>query len=125
MGVIINRVRLVGSKGDTKVDALFDTGASFSFIMRELALKLGNIDKIPSPLEFETVKEGEKISVNERVVLDFYIEGIRQSDEFLIVDKLSEAAIIGASTMQKWRLKLDFEEDRVLIDQMVTRLMLK
>jgi len=90
-----------------------------------LAPKLGNIDRLPTPLEFEMAKEGEKITVYERVMLDFYIEEIRLSDEFLIVDELSEEAIIGAATMQKWRLKLDYEQDRVFVDQMVTRLMLK
>lgn len=63
--------------------------------------------------------------VTERISLDFYIEGIRLSDEFLVAEKLSEDAIIGATTLQKWRLKLDFEQDRVIVDQMVTRLMLK
>ena len=125
MGVIINRIKLVGSKGEKKVDGLFDSGASFSFITKRLASQLGNVDRLPVPLQFETVKERETLEVQERVVLDFYIEGIRLSDEFLIVDELSEDAIIGAATLQKWRLKLDFEQDRVLVDQMVTRLMLK
>ena len=125
MGVIINRIRLVGLKGEKKVDALFDSGASFSFLTKKLASKLGNIDKLPTPLEFELAKEGDRLSVEEAVRLDFYIEGIRLSDEFFIVDELSEEAIIGAATIQKWRLKLDFEEDRVIVDQMVTRLMLK
>jgi len=43
----------------------------------------------------------------------------------LLMMTLSEDVIIGAATMQKWRLKLDFEQDRVIVDQMVTRLMLK
>lgn len=125
MGVIINRIKLAGSKGEKKVDALYDTGASFSFIKRDLASNLDTILSLPKPLEFETAKEGDKIVVKERVALDFYIEGIRLSDEFLIADDLSEDVIIGAATMQKWRLKLDFEQDRVIVDQMVTRLMLK
>ncbi len=125
MGVIINRIKLVGSKGEKKVDGLFDSGASFSFIKEDLASRLGNIDRLPTPLEFETATEGEKVTVKERVVLDFYIEGIRLSDEFLIAEDLSEEIIIGAKTMQAWRLKLDFEQDRVLVDQMVTRPMLK
>lgn len=125
MGVIVNRVKLVGSKGEKKVDALYDGGASLSFITKKLAEKLGNIDKLPKPMEFETAKEGDKIEVKERVVLDFYIEGIRLSDEFMIAEFLSEDVIIGAKTMQAWRLKLDFEEDRVLVDQRVTRMMLK
>ncbi len=126
MGVIINRIKLAGSKGEKKVDALYDTGASFSFIKRDLASDLDTVLSLPKLIEFETAKEGDKIVVRERVALDFYIEGIRLSDEFLIADDdLSEDVIIGAATMQKWRLKLDFEQDRVIVDQMVTRLMLK
>ena len=125
MGVIFNRIKLVGSKGEKKIEAMYDSGASFSFIKTDLAKKLGIIEKLPTPLSFETAKEGEKVTVYERVTLDFYIEGIRLSDEFFISDDLSEQVIIGAKTMQAWRLKLDFEQDRVLVDQRVTRLMLK
>ena len=90
MGVILNRIKLVGSKGEKKVDALFDSGASFSCLANHLAALLGNVDRIPQPLVFETAKEGENVTVTERVMLDFYIEGIRLSDEFLIADGLSE-----------------------------------
>ena len=98
LGVIINRTKLVGSQGEKKVDALFDSDASFSFITKQLAGKLGHVDTLPLPLQFETAREGDMIIVNERVVLDFYIEGIRLSDEFLISDDLSEEVIIGAKT---------------------------
>jgi hypothetical protein len=45
-------------------------------------------------------------------------------DEFLVVPGLSEEVIIGASAMQKWRLKLDFEYDRVIVDPSVAKLIL-
>ena len=125
MSVIINRIKLEGSKGEKKVHALFDIGASFSFINTDLAKKLGVIDKLPKPKEFETAEDDRKIIVTEAVRLDFYIDGIGLSDEFFIAKNLSEDVIIGAATMQKWRLKLDFEEDKVIVDQKVTRLMLK
>ena len=125
MGVIFNRIKLVGSKGEKILEAMYDSGASFSFIKTDLAKKLGIIEKLPKPKEFETAENNRKIIVTERVTLDFFIEGINLSDEFFIADNLSEEVIIGAATMQKWRLKLDFEEDRVLVDQRVTRLMLK
>ena len=125
MGVIINRIKLAGSKGEKKTDALFDSGASYSFINNNFAQKLGNIDTMHKPLEFETAEEGRKIIVKDVIRLDFYIEGIRLSDEFLIAENLSEEVIIGAATLQKWRLKLDFDQDRVIVDQRVTRLILK
>jgi predicted aspartyl protease len=125
MGVIINRIKLVGSKGEKKVHALFDSGASFSFITPELANKLGMIDALPKTKEFETAEDGRKIKVKEAVRLDFHIDGVELSDEFLIAENLSEDVIIGAATMQRWRLKIDFEEDRVIVDTRVTRLMLK
>lgn len=56
--------------------------------------------------------------------LDFYHEDVRLSDELLVVPGLSEEVIIGAATMQKWKLKLDFENDRVIVDPRVAKLIL-
>ena len=41
------------------------------------------------------------------------------SDEFLVIPGLREEAIIGAATMQKWRIKLDFEHDVVIVERNV------
>ncbi|MBK8737744.1 MAG: hypothetical protein IPL98_18230 [Saprospiraceae bacterium] len=46
------------------------------------------------------------------------------SDESLVVHGLSEEVIIGATTMQKWRIKLDFEHDTVVVDPSVSKLQL-
>jgi hypothetical protein len=64
------------------------------------------------------------MEVKERVVLDFYLSGYRFSDEFLIIENLSEKVIIGAKTMQAWRLKLDFEKEDIIIDPRVTEIQL-
>jgi len=61
----------------------------------------------------------------QRLMADFYINEIRMSDEFMIVPNLSEEAIIGATTMQKWRIKLDFEHDTVIIDPKIAKAILK
>lgn len=62
------------------------------------------------------------MKINHTTQLDFYHEEVRLSDEFLVLPGLSEEAIIGAATMQKWRLKLDFENDRVIVDPRVAKL---
>ena len=79
---------------------------------------------VPCIRDFGTARKGEKLTATQRVSLNFYLNGYRFSDEFMLVPGLSEPAIIGAVTMQKWRMKLDFEQDDVIIDPRVTKLRL-
>jgi len=124
MTIIARNIRLAGSKGEQEVEGLFDSGATYSCIEKELAGRLGMLERIPLPLVLQTAKEGEKVEAREAVRLDFYLDGYRFSDEFMVIAGLSERLIIGATTMQKWRFKLDFEREEVIIDPRVTRLRL-
>lgn len=121
MAVMEKEIELAGSLGREKVLGLFDSGSSHSCIDPELAARLEIILPLPETLEFETAEAGRKVRVAQAVRLDFWLEGYRFSDEFFLVPHLSEKLILGASTMQKWRFKLDFENDRVIIDLRVTR----
>lgn len=124
MAIIQKTIRLMGSKGSREVAALFDSGASYSCIRPDLAAGLETILPLPEPMEFSTAKDGEQVTAHERVSLNFYLNGYRFSDEFMLIPQLSEAVIIGAATLQKWRMKLDFEADEVIIDPRVTKLRL-
>ena len=122
MSVIEKNIKLKGSKGEDYLLALFDGGSSYSCIRKELAEKLEIITPLPETIEFGTADEKTKIEVTQRVSIDFFLNGDRFSDEFYVVEGLSEKAIIGASTMQKWRMKLDYENDDIIYDPKVTRL---
>ena len=122
MGIIYKQIRLVGSRGEHERNGLFDTGASYSFIPRDIAERLATLEPLPQPMSFEMAEQGMVVKARERVVLDFWIDGYRFSDEFLVLDNLSDELIIGAATMQKWRLKLDMEREDIIIDPSVTRL---
>lgn len=124
MAVILKEIELAGSKGRAKVEALFDSGSTYSCITHKLAERLGGIVPLPEPLKLGTAEEGESLTVTERISLDFHLNGYRFTSEFMIVPKLSEQAIIGAQTMQAWRFKLDFENDEIIIDPKVTKLRL-
>jgi len=124
MAIIEKKVKLVGSKGEHELVGLFDSGSTYSCIDRALAETLGALEPLPSPLSLETVEVGRVMEVREAVRLDFHLDGYRFSDEFMIVPDLSDQLIIGATTMQKWRFKLDFEAEEVIIDPRVTRLRL-
>jgi hypothetical protein len=124
MAIIRKEIELVGSKSKRKEIALFDSGATYSCIRKEIAQELEIILPLTRPLKLITAQERNYIEVKERVVLDFYISGYRFSDEFLIIENLSEKVIIGAKTLQAWRLKLDFEKEDIIIDPRVTEIQL-
>jgi hypothetical protein len=124
MAVIQKRIRLVGSKGSREELAIFDSGSTYSCIQPELAEKLATIEPLPEPMDFGTAEEGRHLRAEAAVRLNFYLDGYRFSDEFMLIPGLSEAVIIGAKTLQGWRMKLDFEADKVIIDPRVTHLRL-
>ena len=124
MAIIEKEIRLAGSKGQSKVVAIFDSGCTYSCIEPELAKILGVVERLPEPMDFGTAKEGEKLTANEAIRLNFYLNGYRFSDEFMLVPELSQPVIIGAKTLQGWRLKLNFETDEVIVDPRVTKLRL-
>ncbi|MFB0546793.1 MAG: retropepsin-like aspartic protease [Anaerolineae bacterium] len=124
MTVIEKEVRLVGSKGERELVGLFDSGATYSCIDWQLAEGLEMLIPLRDSLLLKTAEAGRTVEVRERVVLDFYLDGYRFSDEFMVIPGLSERLIIGAKTMQAWRFKLDFEAEEVIIDPRVTNLRL-
>ena len=125
MSVIKIPILYIGSNGETSLYTLFDSGANLSCISPDFLRNIEPPDKLGVKRQLYTASEGHFIEVEERVTLDFYLEDVLLSDEFLLVPGLSEEAIIGAATMQKWRLKLDFEKDTVHVDPKVARLQLK
>lgn len=124
MSIIKHPLLYVGSKGEKHLYTLFDSGANLSCIHPdfvndlEVPTHLGRIRRIA------TASEGHFIEVKYAVRLDFYINEILLSDEFLVVPGLTEEAVIGAATMQKWRIKLDFEGDRLIVDPKVSKMQL-
>lgn len=124
MSILKLPLQFVGSIGEKKLYTLFDSGANLSCIAPdylvdlEVPINLGTVRKL------STASEGHYIEIKERVTLDFYINDVLLSDEFLVVPGLSEEAIIGAATLKKWRIKLDFEHDQVIVDPKVAKLQL-
>jgi predicted aspartyl protease len=117
-------LRFEGSKGEKYLYALFDSGATYSCITEAAASELANLETLHTPMTLATASADTFMMIRNTSRLDFYHEDIRLSDEFLVVPGLSEEVIIGANTMQKWRLKLDFENDNVIVDPRVAKLIL-
>ncbi len=118
-----------GSKQSKNLYALFDSGASYSCINEKLAIELEIFTPLHKPMRLGTASEHVYMEIENSIRLDFYKDDIRLSDEFLVVPNLSEEVVIGATTMQKWRIKLvpkafGIEHDTVIIDPKVAKLIL-
>ncbi len=124
MSVIKLPLLFVGSQGEKHLYTLFDSGANLSCISPEFVREIEKPVSLGRVRRVATAAEGHYIEIREAVRLDFYLEDILLSDEFLVVPNLSEEAIIGAATMQKWRIKLNFEHDTVEVDPKVARMQL-
>jgi hypothetical protein len=85
---------------------------------------LGNTEKLGRLRRLATASANHFIEITDVIRLDFLINDVLLSDEFLVVPGLSEEVIIGAATLQKWRIKLDFEHDNVHIDPRAGKLQL-
>ncbi|HLC16922.1 MAG TPA: retropepsin-like aspartic protease [Thermodesulfovibrionia bacterium] len=122
MSVIEKKLQFQGSKGDKKISALFDSGATYSCIRQKLAEELEILIPLTKTMKFSTADDKTTLTARYVTRLDFYISNDRFSDEFIVIEGLSDDIIIGAATLQKWRMKLDFEHDAILYDPKVTRL---
>jgi len=124
MSIIRIPLLFVGDKGEKILYTLFDSGANLSCINPRYIPELGTALRLGRTRIVATASEAHFIEIKEVIRLDFYIEDTLLSDEFLVVPDLSEEAIIGAATLQKWRIKLDFEYDNVHVDPKVGKLQL-
>ena len=115
MSYIVKEVYFEGSRGSGRFRTLFDMGAGVSVVKKSVAQKLGRPEKLSRPLELTTADKNHKIYSYERIPLDFWLEDDRLSDEFFVLpdEVMEEDVIVGIGTMQKWRLQIDIENERV------------
>jgi hypothetical protein len=124
MSIIKQPLLYAGSLGEKHLYTLYDSGANLSCIHPDYLKGLEKPIRLGRERLIGTAAEGQYIKVTKVVRLDFYMGDVLLSDEFLVVPGLSEEAIIGAATMQKWRIKLDFEHDTATVDPKVAKMQL-
>jgi hypothetical protein len=106
----------LGSKGKKNLNTLFDSSINLSCIHPNFIKELEMPIRPGHSRKFYKANPEDYIEIKEAILLDFYINDILLSDEFLIVPDINEEIIIGAATLRKWRIKLDFEHDQVIVD---------
>ena len=124
MGLIIKPTPITGDKGTTTVRALFDTGAVSSFLRREIAQTIGTIVATPTALRFTIAEWNGTLEVGDVITLDIVIGDVTVFFTVFVVDELAEEIVVGADMLQRWRIRLDPEQEQISVDPQVLRLRL-
>jgi hypothetical protein len=124
MSIIKQPLLFAGSLGEKHLEVLYDSGKDYSCINPKFLDDLEVPVKLEQAFMIMTMFESRLFEIKQVVQLDFYMDDVLLSDEFLVIPGLSEEAIIGAATMQKWRIKLDFEHDVAIVDPKVAKMQL-
>jgi hypothetical protein len=104
-------INFEGSKGNKTLKTLMENQTIYSLIDVKYAIQLGELTTLRKP---KTVLNANKlIEINQVVLLDFYVNNLCFSDEFMVVPNLSESVIFGQTTIRKWRIQLDFKTNSV------------
>jgi len=106
----------LGSKGKKNLNTLFDSSVNLSCIHPNYIKELETPIRLGRVRKYYKTNPDDYIEIKEAILLDFYINDILLSDEFLIVPDINEEVIIAAATLRKWRIRLDFEHDQVIVD---------
>jgi hypothetical protein len=122
MGRIFQEIEIIGSIGKKKVMALFDSGASKTFILQKVANEVEPAHKLSLPINVSLGDGKTKLRIEEMVSLEMIIDGHRIDDVAYVSEKLSCDLIIGAQTMQLWNIKLDLKKESLITEEILDHL---
>ncbi|GAG59403.1 unnamed protein product [marine sediment metagenome] len=111
MGLIKEKLLIKGDKASKDLTVLFDSGASMSVIHKDLAEGLCTINYFDKPKAMELADGVTTVKAIGTCAFVAGIEGCDIDDDMRVVEKLGSEMIIGASTLQKHKIKMVFDED--------------
>jgi len=85
--------------------------------------KAGTVLELSAPREFERSK-GTLLVEGSTGIMDVEVKGYNLFWHFLVIPDLSEEPIIGADFLQRWKITLDPESERIIIDPKALKLKL-
>jgi hypothetical protein len=122
MGLIYKTIKVSGNKGSKEIKALFDSGASESFIRADIAKELSSPTRLPNPKTFELGRG--TLKVTRAMIGDVLLNGTALFVTLLVVPNLTEELILGADFFQRWKICLNPENEEITLDQDALKLKL-
>lgn len=122
MGLVIKNLKIAGDKGEGSVACLFDTGSTETLIREDVAERLTTIVSLTHPLSFKMADGKIGLKAKKAGFLLITVNGCEIFEPVIVVENLSDEMIVGAETMQRRKIKLDMENEKITIDPEAARL---
>ena len=114
MGVIRRRLPLIGPRRVRRVECLFDTGASSSFIRPELVRRLRlSTASLPRSLRIRLGKRSTPVSQLAAVMIR--LDGATLADAAYVMPGLTEEYVVGAEFLERHNIRLDPKRRRLVL----------
>ena len=114
MGLIRKSLALVGRRGKTDVECLFDSGASSSFIRPSLVRALGlSTADLPKPFRIRLGKGSTQVSEIAAVMIR--LNGATLADTAYVMPGLTEEYVFGAEFLERYEIRLDPRRRRLIL----------
>ena len=111
---IYRTLKIRSSKGKMAVKVLFDTGASFTVVRKDVAEKIGHI--LPTDVKEVTLTDGKtRLKVLGYIPISTVLEGSPIDDIAYVIDELAEDLIIGVKVMEFYDIKLDPSTNKMIV----------
>jgi len=120
--VIEKKLLFAGSIKKNNLQTVFDEGAAISLIRKDCAEKLGGIVLIQDAMEIRMADGVTKLHLNEIITVFFELNNLHLWDDFFVCEELGDEVILGAPTLQKWHIQLNYSNGEVITDPKVARL---
>ena len=107
---------ITGKLGGAKVDILLDSGSSISLVRKAALRAAENVSvNTPTTIIQLVTASGEQLKVVDYVTAPVHVGDRTMVHNFIVVDKLITAVILGVDFMQKHGLVLDFSHTPVQV----------
>ena len=114
MGLIRKDLSLIGRRGEKRVECLFDTGASSSFIRPELVSILGlPTTDLVKPLRIRLGKGSAKVSRLTAVMIR--LNRATLADTAYVLPGLTEEYVLGSEFLERYDIRLDPKRRSLLL----------